>query len=65
MAASDQIEEEKEFKLSVLDPADDSHSLSSSNRSSITSDTDLMVRDCHQHGRTTVDKTINLGIFER
>lgn len=47
LTAADQHEEgEKEYKLHILDPAEDCSSLaSSSNRSSIVSDTGLMVMD--------------------
>lgn len=41
----DQNSDEKEYKLRVLEPAEDCSSLGSSNRSSIASDTDLMVKD--------------------
>lgn len=37
-------EDEREYKLHVLDPAEDCSSFASSNRSSIVSDTDLLVR---------------------
>lgn len=45
LTAADQHDGEKEFKLHVLDPADDCSSMVSSNRSSIRSDTSLMVKD--------------------
>lgn len=43
-SGTDLHSDEKEYKLRVLEPADDCSSLASSNRSSIASDTDLMVR---------------------
>lgn len=45
LTATDQHEGEKEFKLHVQDPADDCLSTASSNRSSIRSDTSLLVKD--------------------
>lgn len=44
LAASDHVDgEEREYNLEVVDRSEDRFSLTSSNRSSFTSDTDLMV----------------------
>ena len=50
LAATDHVDgEEREYSLQIVDQAEDRSSLTSSNRSSITSDTDLMVNDTHTH----------------
>ena len=53
-ATAYQHQEEKELKLHILDPADDCSSLASSNRSSIRSDTSLMVKDSPYYIRTSI-----------
>ena len=55
LAATDHVDgEEREYSLQVLDRTEDNSSLTTSNRSSIASDTDLMVNDTHtySHGNT-------------
>ena len=45
LAAGDHVDgEEREYSLQVVDRAEDRYSLTSSNRSSFASDTDLMVK---------------------